>query len=98
MPSKALLLIVDGIGDVSVPALGDRTPLQVADTPFLDALAGGGAAIRQPRATSCSPLTRRQPAPDAAAGVNGLSDPVEPGLACGSDTAHMNIFGYDPRK
>jgi 2,3-bisphosphoglycerate-independent phosphoglycerate mutase len=34
----------------------------------------------------------------AAAGVNGLSDPVEPGLACGSDTAHMNIFGYDPRK
>lgn len=25
-------------------------------------------------------------------------DPVEPGLACGSDTAHMSIFGYDPRK
>ena len=23
-------------------------------------------------------------------------DPVEPGLACGSDTAHMSIFGYDP--
>lgn len=23
-------------------------------------------------------------------------DPVEPGLACGSDTAHMNIFGYNP--
>lgn len=30
-------------------------------------------------------------------GVNGLMDPVEPGLACGSDTAHMSIFGYDPR-
>lgn len=29
-------------------------------------------------------------------GLNGLMDPVEPGLACGSDTAHMNIFGYDP--
>jgi len=25
-------------------------------------------------------------------------DPVEPGLACGSDTAHMSILGYDPRK
>ena len=24
-------------------------------------------------------------------------DPVEPGLACGSDTAHLSIFGYDPR-
>lgn len=32
------------------------------------------------------------------AGINGLMDPVEPGLACGSDTAHMNLFGYDPRK
>ena len=34
----------------------------------------------------------------AAAGLNGQMDPVEPGLACGSDTAHLNIFGYDPRK
>lgn len=25
-----------------------------------------------------------------------MMDPVEPGLACGSDTAHMSIFGYDP--
>ena len=23
-------------------------------------------------------------------------DPVEPGLACGSDTAHLDIFGYNP--
>jgi len=25
-------------------------------------------------------------------------DPVETGTACGSDTAHLNIFGYDPRQ
>jgi len=25
-----------------------------------------------------------------------MMDPVEPGLSCGSDTAHMSIFGYDP--
>ena len=60
MPSKALLLIVDGIGDVSVPALGDRTPLQVADTPFLDALAGGGchqAAARNQLLPADAPAT-----------------------------------------
>jgi 2,3-bisphosphoglycerate-independent phosphoglycerate mutase len=32
------------------------------------------------------------------AGVTGLMDSVEPGRACGSDTAHLGIFGYDPRK
>lgn len=32
----------------------------------------------------------------AASGLNGVIDPVETGLACGSDTAHMNIFGYNP--
>jgi len=24
-------------------------------------------------------------------------DPVQAGLACGSDTAHLSMFGYDPR-
>jgi 2,3-bisphosphoglycerate-independent phosphoglycerate mutase len=55
MPSKALLLIVDGIGDVTIPALGDRTPLQVAHTPFLDALAGGGL----PSGSRATPAARR---------------------------------------
>ncbi len=34
----------------------------------------------------------------AARGINGLLDPVEPGLACGSDTAHLSILGFDPRR
>jgi 2,3-bisphosphoglycerate-independent phosphoglycerate mutase len=34
----------------------------------------------------------------ASQGVIGLHDPVRSGLACGSDTAHMSIFGYDPLK
>ncbi|KAL6783755.1 hypothetical protein ACKKBF_B05675 [Auxenochlorella protothecoides x Auxenochlorella symbiontica] len=33
----------------------------------------------------------------AAAGLNGLMDPVAPGLACGSDTAHLSLLGHDPR-
>jgi len=69
--SHIVLLLIDGIGDVSVPSLRGRTPLQAATTPWLDAL--------------------------AAAGLNGLLDPVAPGVACGSDTAHLSLLGYDPR-
>jgi 2,3-diphosphopglycerate-independent phosphoglycerate mutase len=70
--ARVLLLIIDGVGDVSIPALGGRTPLQAARTPALDAL--------------------------AAAGLNGQLDAVDPGLACGSDTSHLSLLGYDPRK
>ncbi|MGI6657090.1 MAG: cofactor-independent phosphoglycerate mutase [Desulfobulbus sp.] len=36
---KYILLIGDGMGDTPVPALGNRTPLEVADTPVMDRLA-----------------------------------------------------------
>lgn len=41
----------------------------------------------------------RTPTLDYLAGKGrcGLMDPVEPGLACGSDTAHLSILGFDPR-
>lgn len=68
---RTAFILVDGIGDVSIPELRQRTPLQTAFLPNLDAV--------------------------ASAGVNGLMDPVEPGLACGSDTAHLSILGYNPR-
>jgi hypothetical protein len=139
-PAKVVLIIIDGVGDVTIPAFGDNTPLQVAHTPNLDAVAGDSTQrvpARQPlhAAADCLlslgraqpwleplPLLLQTPTPTpagastptenpmqlclfchapalfAAAGVNGLMDPVEPGLACGSDTAHMNILGYDPRK
>lgn len=64
-------VLIDGLGDVSIPRFGYRTPLQAAKVPNLDVI--------------------------ASAGVNGLMDPVEVGLACGSDTAHLSLLGYDPR-
>nr|CAD1817012.1 unnamed protein product [Ananas comosus var. bracteatus] len=68
---RVAVVLIDGLGDVSLPGLRRRTALQAAAAPHLDAVASGG--------------------------VSGLMDPVEPGLACGSDTAHLSLLGYDPR-
>ncbi|MBT8053980.1 MAG: phosphoglycerate mutase [Gammaproteobacteria bacterium] len=38
-----MVLILDGLGDLPVPALGGRTPLEAADTPVLNRLAGIGS-------------------------------------------------------
>lgn len=42
MPSKCLVVLLDGLGDRSHAALAGQTPLQAAATPTLDALAAGG--------------------------------------------------------
>jgi 2,3-bisphosphoglycerate-independent phosphoglycerate mutase len=39
---RLLYVCLDGLGDDPVPALGDRTPLEAARTPFVDALAAQG--------------------------------------------------------
>jgi 2,3-diphosphopglycerate-independent phosphoglycerate mutase len=124
---RVALVIVDGLGDVSVPSFDGRTPLQVAHTPHMDAIAGewrqcgvlngwlarahtkkktqrrtDAAADAPPTPLSPSPPPKRLPPSNPpqtpAAGANGLMDPVEPGLACGSDTSHMALLGYDPRE
>ena len=39
---KGVLLIIDGLGDLPVPELDGKTPLEAAHTPVLDRLAGSG--------------------------------------------------------
>ncbi|MEW6140866.1 MAG: alkaline phosphatase family protein [Thermodesulfobacteriota bacterium] len=43
MPSKCVLIVLDGLADRSFAVLGHRTPLEAASTPNLDALAFLGA-------------------------------------------------------
>lgn len=40
MTQKVIWLLTDGIGDVSIPKFHNKTPLQVAKTPHLDAISG----------------------------------------------------------
>ncbi len=44
MERKVLMVVLDGLGDRPVPALGGRTPLQAARSPNLDWLAARGAS------------------------------------------------------
>lgn len=91
---KLLLLLIDGIGDVAVGKLDEKTPLQVAKTPWLDQLAGIWIMCYAQEISNSGDCLLLP----LASGVNGLMDSVEPGLACGSDTAHMSILGYNPRQ
>uniref|UniRef100_A0A251V620 Putative 2,3-bisphosphoglycerate-independent phosphoglycerate mutase n=1 Tax=Helianthus annuus TaxID=4232 RepID=A0A251V620_HELAN len=68
---RVAFVLIDGLGDVSIPRFGYKAPLEAAKVPNLDAI--------------------------ASARVNGLMDPVEVGLGCGSDTAHLSLLGYDPQ-
>ncbi len=42
MPKKFVLVLLDGLGDRSHPALDNKTPLQAARTPFMDHIAEKG--------------------------------------------------------
>ena len=41
-PLRGLMIIIDGLGDRGIPAFGGMTPLEAAETPNMDILAGAG--------------------------------------------------------
>ena len=43
MPSKCILILLDGLGDRAYVNLGHKTPLQAAETPNFDRLARLGS-------------------------------------------------------
>ncbi len=42
MQAKLLYIVIDGLGDLPIPELGNKTPLEAAETPNLDRLAEQG--------------------------------------------------------
>ena len=83
---KLLLVLIDGVGDVTLRCGGCGTTSTTSTSMRTSTTA-------TPLSVSSTPVLDAI----ARAGANGLIDPVEPGLACGSDTAHLSLFGYDPR-
>lgn len=71
LPERVAFVLVDGIGDVTIPQLGNRTPLEAADVPHLDAIAGGcaGAAL----AASGGSDNKGRPARSLAASWRGIA-------------------------
>lgn len=39
-PKRLAFVLIDGVGDVTLSELGNRTPLEAAHTPHLDEVAG----------------------------------------------------------
>lgn len=46
-PERVAFVLIDGVGDVTIPQLGGRTPLQAATLPHLDAVAGAAVWLRR---------------------------------------------------
>ncbi|RNE97207.1 putative 2,3-bisphosphoglycerate-independent phosphoglycerate mutase [Trypanosoma conorhini] len=92
-PAPVVLFIIDGVGDATYAELGHRTPLEVVAGVPPRRLAGGAPAP-PPR------VTEQYASPGinvvARHGVSGLMDVVEAGVSCGSDTAHLALFGHPP--
>ena len=89
--AHVVLLLIDGVGDVPCKAFAQGQQREGGSTK------SSGSSISK----SLTPLQAAAPlgALDAVAsrGLLGLLDPVQPGKACGSDTAHLSLLGYDPR-
>lgn len=61
---KYIIVLGDGMADYKLPALGDKTPLQCADKPAIDALAKKaeiGCAARCRRASNPAATLQTSP-------------------------------------
>ena len=94
--AHVVLLLIDGVGDVPCKAfVKDQREGGASSNKSSSISSGGGGGSLLTPLQAAAPLE----ALDAVAsrGLLGLLDPVQPGKACGSDTAHLSLLGYDPR-
>src|SRR5207302_10923900 len=82
-----LYVILDGLGDRPIPALGDRTPLEAAAVPHLISLARRGrtglvqpAGVGTARGPTARGTATRASVPSPTLPDRGGSEPVAPGF------------------
>ncbi|RNE97028.1 2,3-bisphosphoglycerate-independent phosphoglycerate mutase-like [Trypanosoma rangeli] len=92
-PKPIVLFIIDGVGDATYAELGHRTPLEV-----VAGVPPRRVADEAPATPLCNTEQYVSPGINVVAkhGVSGLMDVFEAGVSCGSDTAHLALFGYPP--
>ncbi len=44
--ARTAFVLIDGLADIHIPSLADFTPLEAADTPGMDAIAGAAGTFR----------------------------------------------------
>ena len=97
--AHVVLLLIDGVGDVPCKAFAAQRQQREGGSDKNSSSSSRSSSSSSKR--SLTPLQAAAPleALDAVAsrGFLGLLDPVQPGKACGSDTAHLSLLGYDPR-
>lgn len=87
---RTLFILIDGLGDCTIRDLQPVSQRKQAAT---------ASTITALPSLGCSPLAAASPPTLdllATHGLCGLMDSVEPAQACGSDTAHLSLLGYDP--
>jgi hypothetical protein len=99
--AHVVLLLIDGVGDVPCKAFAQGQQREGGSTKSSGSSISISISSQSSISKSLTPLQAAAPlgALDAVAsrGLLGLLDPVQPGKACGSDTAHLSLLGYDPR-
>jgi len=99
IPHKTIFVLIDGLGDVNIEAVRRRRRARhQAGNPNGEGAEAEAEAAADQRGGLTPLQAAHTPTLDIIArhGLCGLLDSVGGGLACGSDTAHLSLLGYDP--
>ena len=91
-PERVAFVLIDGVGDVTVPRLGGQTPLEAARTPHLDAVAGACRRAGRSVARAATQSSERLRAPLTHSTLYRPTPPTRPPHAPHTPTTRPTIL------